>query len=466
MVREPLPPGKQKRLEKIFEVANQKAAAAETPSDFDYATELFTQCVLGDPGNPVYLRGYLENLQKKYGSAKNISRLAQLQEWGARSALKKAQNQEHWDEVVVQGLKVLTANPWDVPTLTAMAMAAQKMGDRDCELCYLMAALKGSPKDPACNRLYALALADRGLLDEAIVFWRRVEEALPDEEEAKRAIASLLVEKARSSGRFEDNSELARKARLRTQQQEELTAEQQLQQKIQNDPQNLSHYLELAQFYSNDERFREAEELFAKAFEISDGDPDIREKWEDCQLRRLRQQMTKVGDPEERKKLHAEYLNREIAVYKNRVERYPNNLTFKYELGYRYMKAKRFPEAIQELQAAQNDPRRKGECLLALGECFRQIRQYQLAKNHYEAAIREIPDRDVENKKKALYLAGALSLGLKNLDAAEKHLTALAALDFHYKDVSALLDKLNRLRQNQDSAPAAKRERPGSSAGS
>ncbi len=446
MGREPLSPGKQNRLQKIFEVASQKAEVAEKPSDFDYATELFTQCVTGDPGNPIYLRGYLDNLQKKYGTPKNVGLLAQFQERGARNAVKKALAQEQWEEVLTHGLKVLTKNPWDAPTLTALATASKKLGDWDCESCYLMTALKGNPEDPALNRLYAIALSERGLIDQSIVFWRRVEESLPGDEEPKRAIASLLVEKARSSGKFEDNGEVARKQRVRAAQQQEQTAEQRMQQKIHDDPKNPAHYVELAQFYMTDDRYREADDLLAKAFELSDGDQDIREKWEDCQLRRLRQRIIKTEDPEAKKQLQKDYLVREITVYRNRVERYPNNLTFKFELGCRYLRAKRYTEAIQELQAAQSEPRRKGECLLNLGECFRRISQYSLAMKHYEAALREIQEHDLENKKKALYLAGVLSLGLKNVETAEKHLTALAALDFHYKDVQALLDKLNGMR--------------------
>ena len=112
------------------------------------------------------------------------------------------------------------------------------------------------------------------------------------------------------------------------------------------------------------------------------------------------------------------------------------------------MRAKRYEEAIQELQMAQSDSRRKGVCLLVLGECFQQIKQYRLAKSHYESAIQEIPDRDIEHKKKALYLAGRLAMYLKDVEMAEKHLTALAAMDFTYKDISRLLDKLAKLREN------------------
>jgi tetratricopeptide (TPR) repeat protein len=133
------------------------------------------------------------------------------------------------------------------------------------------------------------------------------------------------------------------------------------------------------------------------------------------------------------------------------MKRYPNDLALKYELGRRYMLTNRFNEAIQELQAAKNDPRRKGACMLALGQSFQNIRQYPLAMTHYEAAIEEIPDRDADNKKRALYYAGRLAAAMKNVETAQKHLTTLASLDFTYKDVSALLDKIAKLRENPES---------------
>jgi hypothetical protein len=47
-----------------------------------------------------------------------------------------------------------------------------------------------------------------------------------------------------------------------------------------------------------------------------------------------------------------------------------------------------------------------------------------------------------------------LALALRDIDVAEKHLAALAALDFTYKDVSTLLDKVAKLRENPESAAA------------
>ena len=109
--REPLTPAKRKRLEKLFEHATKKTAAG----DFDYASELFEQCVVGDPGNFPYVSGFIENLQKKYGNNRKGHPLAQFKERGSRSALKKALGQQQWDEAIGHGLKVLAVNPWDTP---------------------------------------------------------------------------------------------------------------------------------------------------------------------------------------------------------------------------------------------------------------------------------------------------------------------------------------------------------------
>ena len=453
MVREPLPDSQRKRLEKVFDVASKKVATAKTPDDFDYVTKLVGQCIVGDPGNASYVRIYLESLQKKFGNNRKGSPLAQFKERGARSAIKKALAQEQWDEVIVQGLKVLAINPWDTATLVAMSTAANKSGDRDCEQCYLQTALKGNQKDYTCNRLMALAMADRGLISEAITWWHRVEEIRPKDEEAQRSIASLTVQKARSSGKFDDDSDEARSARQKAQQFEEVTFEQRLRRKITKEPENITNYLELAQFFVTDDRYADAEPLLAKAYELDGNNNDIREKWEDCQLRNMRHQIAHAKDVETKKTLQSEYFGKNIEFCKGRVQRYPTNLLLKYELGYLFMRTRQYAEAIRELQVAKNDPRKRGVCMLALGECFAGVRQYSLAMRHFEQAIQEIPDRDADNKKKAYYVAGRLAFGLKQLDPAEKHLTTLAGLDFNYKDVSKLLDKIAKLRENPPEPP-------------
>jgi len=448
--REPLSPAKRKRLQKLFEHASKQMSQ----ESHDYATELFAECVLGDPSNLTYVQSYIENLQKKYNNNKTGSKLAQFKERGARSAVKKAVSQSEWDEVIKHGLKVLTVNPWDVPTLTAMATAAGKTGEDECELYYLKCALGANLKDPDVNRQCAMALGLRGQFDQAIVCWHRVEQARPGDEEAARSIAHLAVQKARTKGGYDefDRSRKAVAGGPDQQTEMELSPEERLRRRIAAEPDELVNYLELAQFYISDERYLDAEEVFAQAYEVSDGDADVRERWEDVQLRHLRQQIAlaeKQGDKEARSKFRKELIRRELEVYENRCRRYPNNLGFKYELGYRYQLAGQYNEAIKELQVARNDPRRKGLCMLRLGQCFQQIKQNRLAMSHYDLAIQEIPDRDAANKKDALYRAGKMAMDAGDIDTSEKHLATLAGLDFTYKDVSVLLDKIAKIRRKE-----------------
>jgi tetratricopeptide (TPR) repeat protein len=182
---------------------------------------------------------------------------------------------------------------------------------------------------------------------------------------------------------------------------------------------------------------------------------------EDVQIREIRalwaaadKRFRASGDPADKAeaaRIRSELYTRELALYKSRCERFPNNLSFRYELAVRHKLLGQFNEAIRELQVARNDPRTKGRCLLALGECFENIKQLPLAMRQYEAAIQEIPDRDGDNKKKALYRAGKLAFRTDDLATAERHLTILASMDYLYRDVSALLDKIGKRRDDEGS---------------
>jgi len=448
--REPISPAKRKRLQQCFEHASKQMAQ----ENYDYATELFGQCVASDPANVIYVQNYIGNLQRKYGNnKKGAGMMAQMKVRGVRGTMKKALSAANWDEVIRQGLKVLAVNPWDVPALTSMATAAEKMGDEEPELVYLRSALDANPKDPDVNVQCGKALARRQEFDQAIACLHRAEKSRPEDEELQRMIASLAVEKTIVQGKYEDGVADRFRGDRRGQPEEpqrDLTMEERLEAAIRREPEELSHYYELAQLYINNEEYKKAEGVFARAMEASDGDPEVRERWEDAQIRHLRQQIVQAGnrgDEETRKKLRDELVRKELEVYKNRAERYPNNLSFKYDLGIRYQMAGEWNEAIKQFQLARNDPRRRGLCLLALGQCFQQVKQFRLARSSYEAATKEIPDRDAENKKKSLYLLGRLLISLKELDGAEQVLTHLAALDFTYKDVSELLEKIGRLRE-------------------
>ena len=60
------------RLQAVFEHGQRCAEKA----DYDYAHDLFTQCLVEDPANLIYLQHFLGNLAQKYGNNKKGARFA------------------------------------------------------------------------------------------------------------------------------------------------------------------------------------------------------------------------------------------------------------------------------------------------------------------------------------------------------------------------------------------------------
>jgi hypothetical protein len=71
-----------------------------------------------------------------------------------------------------------------------------------------------------------------------------------------------------------------------------------------------------------------------------------------------------------------------------------------------------------------------------------------LALDSFDKAVEAIPEREIDQRKEALFLAGKLAVHLKDPEVAEKHLSALAGIDFAYKDLPDWLDKLAKLRED------------------
>lgn len=470
--RQPLPPAVQKRLQAFF----QHATGSFAKGDFNYASEMFERCVKGDPSNAIYTKQFLVTQCKKYKDNKKGAGFTAGPKIAAyKGSLKKATYSKDWKQAIETGLEILKLNPWDVSTLSVMADACDGLKYEDAELQYLKQALDVDPKDAEVNRKCGRTLAAMGRFDEAITCWHRVAQAKPGDEEATRAIGDLAVEKTISQGGYEgaENStdvmaDKAAKADRRSEAVAKLPPDQQLERAIAKKPDDIGLYLELSDLYTREEQFKKAEEVLERALQASGGELSVRERLEDAQVRTSRQHLTvaeKKATQEKTpeaielyKKMKAQLNSVEMELYRTRAERYPNIPGHKYELGVRLMKGGQFSEAIKALQGAVEDAKRKSKTHMALGECFQQIKQYKLAMTNYEAALESVTGSDLEERKKILYRAGYLSLALAEKYAssgdsqakdefkrAEKYLNELAGLEFGYKDLPKLLDKLAKI---------------------
>jgi len=456
------------RLQKVFEHATR----CVEKNDFDYANQLFTQCVAEDPGNLVYLQNFLANVQQKHGNNKKGAKLAGLKIKSQRTKLTKSAAKGKWEAAFQAGCTALALNPWDIPTLLAMAEASAELQISECQLYYLRCAIDVDPQHIEVNRRAAITLERMGQFDQAIACWRRVEQAKPHDDESLQAISRLSVEKTIRDGGYDPNllaaegeeagpsvAQFSKEARVTETPDPTLASspEERLQQAITADPTTAESYLQLADIYLHNHRFDDAEQLLGRGLQaVGSGDLTIRERIEDVQLRRANHRLTiaeqraqqEPGEPSEQlaTRLRAEANQVELEIYATRAAREPQNIRYQYELGLRLKRAGKAKEAIPPLQAARSDPKRKVEILVDLGECFQQIKQYKLALTNYEQAIEACAEPDSDARRLALYRAGVLATGMKEFDRAERHLTELAGLDYGYRDVADRLDKISEIR--------------------
>jgi tetratricopeptide (TPR) repeat protein len=448
--------------------------------EFDYANDLFTQCVADDPGNLTYLQHFLTNLAQKYGGNKKGARLAGLKIKSGRNTLIKATGKGEWHEAFQAAAEALRFNPWDRDTLIALADACQQIGSSDAEVFLLRWALDVDVKDPVVNRRAAAALARLGQFDQAIACWRRVEQAKPDDQEASKAISQLSVEQTIQKGGYNEEvlrggetnvtelemavrSSMARGRKEVSPGLAGLTAnsesEKALLEQVQSKPAEVENYLELATLFASQQRLREAEQILTQALAVTGGgDINVRERLEEAQLQRIHQQVDIANRRAEQEKTPetAELAKRmavqgnqvEMEIYAARAAREPGNLSLQFELGLRSKRAGKFREAIQAFQAARDDSRQRATVQLHLGESFQHIRQFKLALSSYEAAVAAADTTQPDVQKLALYRAGVLAAELNEVNRAEKYLTQLAAIDFGYRDVADRLDKLAALRDS------------------
>ncbi|MEX2114507.1 MAG: tetratricopeptide repeat protein [Pirellulales bacterium] len=471
--RQPIAPAIRRRLQQCFEHGSRSAAKG----DFAYASDMFSACVRDDPSNQIYIKQFLDNLAKKYNDNKKGAGFTSAPKAAAlKGSIKKARYSQDWDSVRKSGIEMLKINPWDISTLVAMAEACDAQNFDEAGLVYLKQALDVNPKDADVNRICGRTLARLGQFDQAIACWHRVEQAKPGDDEAARAIGELAIEKTISRGGYEsaESSTDVRAAKglkddPHAERAAKLSPTEQLEKQIAKTPDNVELYTELADLHTRDENHDKAMEVLKKALEASGGDVMVRERLEDSQLRRARQQVVvaekksaKDKTPEAEKlarKMKVQLNSMELDVYRSRAERYPNNVGLKYELGLRLKRAGEFGEAIKCFQAASGDVKRKGAVHMELGECFQQIKQYKLAMDNYEKSLEATTDREADQRKLGLYRAGKLALGLAEkymaanqaegqdyFGRAENHLNELAGIEFGYKDVAQLLDKIAKIR--------------------
>lgn len=135
-------------------------------------------------------------------------------------------------------------------------------------------------------------------------------------------------------------------------------------------------------------------------------------------------------------------LEARLAEYGRRVREHPTDLAERYKLGATFLMAGKTNEAVGEFQKTVQDPRRKIDSLLRLGECFEKMNMLDLAAKQVQKAAEDFPNMATDRAKEITYRLGELHERRGAKDDAKREYMKIYEVDIGYRDVSDRLTKL------------------------
>ncbi len=481
-----------------FDRANQVIATG----NHDYGIRLLLSCCKFDPANLIYRQALRRTQKLKYRNNMRGSRLAWLTTIWTRGKIKKAKSDREYLMVLELGEQVLMRNPWDVGVQMDMAEAAETLGLLDLAIWMLEQARQKAPQDLHVNRALARLYERRGNFAQAIALWELVKKAHPHDPEAMTKAKDLAANETIVRGQYEaavgttpaptkrearsesDTHKPVRQREARKQTaapehstneapaRETTPAEERVAReaapllaRLHADPTNPNPYLQLAAHYRKANPWEQARTVLQQGLAPTGNSFEISTELADLEIEPFRQNLllteeklrSDEEDPELRKiriRLLKEINTRELELYRLKSDRYPADMTYRFELGVRLLRAGQVDEAIKELQATRSDPRHQWRALLWLGHCFKTRNNWRLARRNFEEALHLLPLTEDAVRKDVLFQLASGSAETGDLQHAVDVAHELANLDFAYREIGRLLDEWQqRLEQAKATEP-------------
>ena len=440
-------PEKRERLQQLFVRGNEQMLKA----GYEYADFYFSDCVLQDPGNPIYATTFLANLRKKFGNKKKATK--SLIAVGKTMAV----NARKPESIFKVGIEALKSNPWNIEMLLSTGKACELLGHFQSAIVYFQSAVDADPNHIGANTACCEALEEAADYDGAIACVQRILKQRPNDLEVRARLNYLSAEKAIHKGKYATggNRHLLESASAAIPENEDvmgrsLTVAEQIERRIEKNPQDTANYIELAEWYKKQPDFAKAEECYARAASALNDDPGMIERLFETQKKRLHAETLRLKGEYEKtlqedvKSLffatRNQYETKSMELAQHRIKHSPHRADYHFDYGILLQKNEQVKEAIAEFQIAKMEKSLEGNCLLELGRCFQMIRQYKLAMTHYQEAVSALELG--ESKKKALYLAMKLAFTLEDFGQAELFGHQLAAIDFSYRDLGDILEQI------------------------
>ena len=358
-------------------------------------------------------------------------------------------------EAMAEAEKLLSQNPLDADNIEIAVKAAEAAGKADHAAISIEAAYECSNKDPSLLERVATYYTMAKRWDKARDAYQKLSELKPGDQrvmqllkntEAQATMNAGWEQSAGKKGGFQNliaNKEQAKKldqankAMVVGDDVEALIAEKIAQ--IEKEPKNMNFRRALARIYIQNKRYAEAVDCLSAAIEAAGAmDPELDRMLSQTRVQYYDQQIDALkaeGNEEAAAELEGEKNQFVFDDLAARVERYPNDLHLRYELGVQYFTYEYYDEALEHLQLAQKSPKDRLWALYYLAMCFLMKGQTDMAVMQLETARDQIPTMD-ELKKKVVYQLGLCAESQGDLEKAYQYYKDVYSTDVGFEDLS------------------------------
>ena len=442
-----------------------KAVEAAQRDNTDYAITLFCQILEREPGFFECRKALRAEQVKKAGASSSGFFKKMMSNAGSSPQIAKAKMAlgKNPAEAMAIAEQVLNGDPTNAMAHRIIADAAVGLEMPQTRILELETMAKNSPKDKGVVVEFAQAVSETG--SNATVAEKILAELIrssPYDTDLLQVQKNLSAQKTMDEGGYgaleggggsyrdilrnkDEAVSLEQEKRVHKTEDvaERLIGEYEA--RLKSEPDNQKMMRSLAELYTQKNKFDEALELYTRIQNSSQAsDSSLDRALSDTVVRKFDHAIAALNPfaadhAEQLAKYQAEKLNFQLAEAQKRVEKYPTDLAFRFELGVLCFQSGKVTEAIAEFQKAQQNANKRIAAMSYLAQCFALRGMNDSAVRTLQNAIKEKPGFD-EEKKDLIYNLGCVfeKMG-KKAEAIEQFLI-IYETDVAYRDVGAKVD--------------------------
>lgn len=352
--------------------------------------------------------------------------------------------------------EILSLDPFNHQFINLNVQASQAAGMPEAAVLTLESAKESFSSDVKMLRLMATLYSEVNRLHDARVIYEEIARLAPNDPQAIKQLKDATALDTMQRGRWTEEGDFRGKIKdtkeavlleqqgkaVKSAKDVDVLIEENIK-KIAAEPQNINYQRALADLYIKADKYDEALEVLKKAQEITGGaDPQIDRAVSNTYIKKLDFEITKfeaAGDHANAEAWKKERVDFMLDDARDKVERYPNDLLFRYDLAVQLFERGELNEAIQHFQLAQRNPQKRIRALYYLGLCFKAKSQFDIAMEQLQKAASELMIMD-ETKKDILYELGTLSESTGNREKALGYFKEIYGVDISFRDVSTKIE--------------------------